>query len=518
MSCEGHRARAINLILQAHPSNDFTAQKAEAIYQQARQSVAAVQTRLPKISEPFRRHRGRNAILTVEGALPPALQARLEQLGFSRQSTPKENTCELTIPVRQYRGAASDFIQAMRHAETLADLGLDPVAHATATPAPRAWRVREKREQQARVEARQRAGALDELQAALKKSTDVLKHTDLAALYGRLASGLMGRPCRVVMADTGSQKLSPHLLCRFRPDAGVFVVNPRPLSEEAPARHNLLLARIGIERELACQKHTPPEIVATAYAMAEGRLPDEGLDYPARQLVPAAYGLIERARAERVWLGHNAGLIKGAYAARELKPSLGGNLPGLKGDFGATPTAALEQAAVPFGGLTEKHWGWFPAPQRQVLKKLAPIVAQAARGAPEDVYRAALVVARELSAAGLTLDLEMCLPKPPETVKPLNLMRRCTHCQSFLSRDGQCPNPNCSGQKPNANERSPAADPDKPKATSAKKSPQPEENKTTDARAALIDELRQLEQKNAELTAQVRTLQQHGSPARAKST
>jgi hypothetical protein len=445
MSCESHRARAVQFIIAAHPDKGLTAQDAERIYQQARRSPVAMKTLLPVIKQPHRKYKGRTAIFKVEGVMPDALKEQLKQFGFSYSA--QESVLE--IPANKWGGEAYRFMDAVWSAKTLADLGLDPAAHTAQKERERKERTRE----QARLRAT--AGDMDKLQAAVKK-VEVLAHGDLAALYSRLASGLLGKPCRVKMELPTEPPGKPSPACRYEPTAGVFLADPYPLGKGAPARENLVVTRLGIERELAWLKHTPPEIIATAQAMAAGELPPEGLNERGRHMVPAAYGLIERARSERVWLGNNAGLVKGAYAARRLKPEwtgVGATLrvapTRLRPDAPVNITGALTMLAVPFGGLSDEQWAIFSPTTQNVLKKLEPVVAQAAQGTPEDAYRAALVVARELQSAGLSLDLQPSdaarFPMLPKAIKPVNLMRRCPHCQSFLGRDGQCHNPRCPG-------------------------------------------------------------------------
>jgi hypothetical protein len=502
MSCEGHRARALEFLIAAHPDRGLTTQDAERIYQQARRSPVAVKTLLPVIKQPHRKYKGRTAIFRVEGVMPDALKQQLKQFGFSYSA--KESALE--IPANKWGGEAYRFMESVWDAKTLADLGLDPAAHAQR-------KIQEKAK-------RATAGDMDKLQADVKK-IDVLEHGDLAALYSRLASGLLGKPCRIKMELPATSPGEPSPACRYEPTAGVFLADPYPLGKAAPARENLVVTRLGIERELAWLKHTPPEIIATAQAMAAGDLPPEGLDDHGRRLVPAAYGLIERARAERVWLGNNAGLVKGAYAARRLKPEWTGAVTRLRPDAPVNITGALTMLAVPFGGLSAEQWAIFSPQAQDVLKKLEPVVTQAARGTPEDAYRAALVVARELQSAGLSLDLQPSdaarfptLPKDTRAhdyvdsnralgagIKPVNLMRRCPHCQSFLGRDGQCPNPRCPGAQP-AQEKKQPPKPEQP-APSKPKEKLKDPAASTDARAQLIAELRKLEKKNAELTAQL---------------
>ena len=92
-----------------------------------------------------------------------------------------------------------------------------------------------------------RPRSLSEVGHALDPGMDLLANQDLANLYGRIATGLVGKPRRVVLKEGEG----------FATDMkGTIHADPYPLGREADPRHNLVVTRAGIHHELGHELFT----------------------------------------------------------------------------------------------------------------------------------------------------------------------------------------------------------------------------------------------------------------------
>jgi len=235
-----------------------------------------------------------------------------------------------------------------------------------------------------------RPRSLSEVGHALDPGMDLLANQDLANLYGRIATGLVGKPRRVVLEEGGG----------FATDMkGTIHADPYPLGREADPRHNLVVTRAGIHHELGHELFTPLEIFAQVVAIAEGKQSVEGLD-GGRRILPMLFNIIEDGRMERQVSQTYAGVAETLAASCRLEPrwdeKVGDEVPDHHQLIGA-----LLYTSLPYYRLRPELRQQMSTNARALFDELEPLVRRGVTGSPDDAFEAALAIARRFAQAGL---------------------------------------------------------------------------------------------------------------------
>ncbi|MBN2044148.1 MAG: hypothetical protein JW757_03930, partial [Anaerolineales bacterium] len=235
-----------------------------------------------------------------------------------------------------------------------------------------------------------RPRSLSEVGHALDPGMDLLDNQDLANLYGRIATGLVGKPRRVVLKEGGG----------FATDMkGTIHADPYPLGREADPRHNLVVTRAGIHHELGHELFTSPDLFARVIAIAEGKQDVEGLD-GGRRILPMIFNIIEDGRMERQLSRTYAGVAETLAASCRLEPrwdeKVGEGVPDHHQLVGA-----LLYTSLPYYRLRPELREQMSAKVQKLFDELEPLVQSGVHGSPEDAFKAALEIARSFELAGL---------------------------------------------------------------------------------------------------------------------
>jgi hypothetical protein len=263
-------------------------------------------------------------------------------------------------------------------------------------------------------EGRERPVTLESVAPMLEQGDDLLANEDLADLYGRIATGLVGEPRRVVLEEGGG----------FGTDMkGMIKADPYPLGREADPRANLVVTRAGIHHELGHELFTDPAVWAQVLAVSLGEQEIDGLGPGGARLLPDLFNVVEDGRMERHLARDYAGVAEVLAASCRLEPrwdqavgegvSVGNQL------FGA----ALYRALPFFGVRAEKQEEMHPK-ARRLYEEFEPVIGRAVNGSAEDAFSAAAYMARRLEEEGLIQppsQQHVVLkppPRPPKGTRP----------------------------------------------------------------------------------------------------
>ena len=394
-----------------------------------------------------------------------------------------------------------NFVGDAARAKTAADLGPLPAEYVARRDAKHAKGIAARLKKSGR-----RIGEMDRL-AAKTRDNDLLSSEHLAGLYSRVATGLVGKPRRVILKvpTDGSSGFGTDM-------QGKIFAHPYPLGKEAPARENMVITKAGMEHELGHELYTPMDVWAAVLDIADvctecGRSllkkphlsgcsmaatkakvpPVEGLD-EGRAIVPRLFNIVEDGRMERELVDHNAGVAPGLAASCALQPRWSGPSGG-DGDkaVASDVTGALLYAGLPYFEVTDDQRCKLSPRALKIFNDLEPVVVKATQGTAEDSYHASIAIAKRFEAEGLlnVPDYGSAPPPPPKGTpkwrpakpgkketksKPRSGTgpKKCPYCGSFLTAEGKCNNPECpgpsgkpDGKKPSATPRG-ADKPDKP--------------------------------------------------------
>ncbi len=220
---------------------------------------------------------------------------------------------------------------------------------------------------------------------------DLLANQDLARLYSQIATGLVGKPRRVVLKEGEG----------FATDMkGTIYADPYPLGHHADPRHNLVVTRAGIYHELGHEQFTPTAIWEQVLAVHQGQQAEEGLGQAGSAMLPRFYNIVEDGRMERQVSANYAGAAEILAASCRLEPrwgeEVGTNVPDDQQVFWALLYTALPYYRV----RPEVRDGMTPR-ARALFDELTPQVTRAVHGSPDDAYRCAVHLARRFEEEGL---------------------------------------------------------------------------------------------------------------------
>lgn len=251
-----------------------------------------------------------------------------------------------------------------------------------------------------------RGKALQDVQALIQEEgQDLLANEDLARMYGQIASGLIGKPRRVVLREGEG----------FATDMkGTIYADPYPLGRGADPRHNLIVTRAGIYHELGHEQFTPQPIWGQVLEAAQGR-PPIGLGEVAQKMLPRFYNIVEDGRMEREVARRYKGAAEILAASCRLEPRWGETVgPGVS-ESDQVFWALLYTGLPYFRVRQEVRQGMTPR-ARQVFEELEPVVIRAVRGTPEEAFDAAVRIARRFEEEGFLQlppeDYSQPMPKP----------------------------------------------------------------------------------------------------------
>ncbi|MGC1379300.1 MAG: hypothetical protein WA821_23920 [Anaerolineales bacterium] len=239
-----------------------------------------------------------------------------------------------------------------------------------------------------RGERRERS--LEGVSPLLEDDDDLLANQDLARLYSRIATGLIGKPRRVVFKEGEG----------FATDMkGTIYADPYPLGRNADPRHNLVVTRAGIYHELGHEQFTPTGVWERVLAVHEGKETSE-LSEAGRAMLPRFYNIVEDGRMERRVAQNYAGAAEILAASCRLEPrwgeEVGAGVPEDQQVFWALLYTSLPYFRV----RSEVREGMSPR-ARTLFEELEPVVRRAVHGDPEEAYRASVHLARRFEEEGL---------------------------------------------------------------------------------------------------------------------
>ena len=236
----------------------------------------------------------------------------------------------------------------------------------------------------------QRGRSLDDAQElARDEGLDLLANEDLARMYSQVATGLIGKPRRVVLKVGGG----------FATDMkGTIHADPYPLGMDADPRHNLVVTRAGIYHELGHEQFTPQEIWAQVLDVAQGRQ-DAGLGEAAKQMLPRFYNIVEDGRMERVVSSNYAGAAEILAASCRLEPRWGEEV-GERVSESDQVFWSLLYTGLPYYRVRQEVRDGMTPNARKVFDELEPIMQRAVRGTPEEAYQAAVHIAKRFEEEG----------------------------------------------------------------------------------------------------------------------
>ncbi|HEU4322923.1 MAG TPA: hypothetical protein VFS21_07205 [Roseiflexaceae bacterium] len=219
--------------------------------------------------------------------------------------------------------------------------------------------------------------------------TDPINNAEMADLWGRIASAVAGRDCRIVLQPGG-----------FATDMhGTIYADPYPLGKSADPRHNLIVTKGGIYHEIGHELTTPPEDWAFVLAVAAGEETVAGIDQ-GRAMVPKLYNIIEDGRMERDMSERFPGVAETLAAQSVIYPRWGEQVgPGVP--LAEEVIWPLLYTALPYFSVREEVRGAMTPEGRALFEELEPIARRGALGTPEDSLVATLEIARRLEAAGI---------------------------------------------------------------------------------------------------------------------
>ncbi|MBV5296612.1 MAG: hypothetical protein JZU64_00395, partial [Rhodoferax sp.] len=240
-----------------------------------------------------------------------------------------------------------------------------------------------------------------------EEGIDLLANEDLARLYGQVATGLIGKPRRVVLKEGGG----------FATDMkGTIYADPYPLGRDADPRHNLVVTRAGIYHELGHEQFTPQEVWAQVLDVSQGKQ-DAGLGEAAKQMLPRFYNIVEDGRMERVVSGNYAGAAEILAASCRLEPRWGEEVGEGVSESDQVFWSLLYTGLPYYRVRAEVRDGMSPN-ARKVFDELEPVMGRAVRGTPEEAFQAAVHIAKRFEEEGFIKlppkDYSQQMPQPPK--------------------------------------------------------------------------------------------------------
>ncbi len=225
----------------------------------------------------------------------------------------------------------------------------------------------------------------------LMDDEDLLGNQDLARLYSQIATGLVGKPRRVVFREGEG----------FATDMkGTIYADPYPLGRRADPRHNLVVTRAGIYHELGHEQFTPTQIWERVLAVHQGQQAEDSLGQAGSAMLPRFYNIVEDGRMERQVAANYAGAAEILAASCRLEPrwgeQVGTSVPPDQEVFWA-----LLYTGLPYYRVRPEVREAMSPRARALFEELEPVVSRAVHGSPEDAYRCAVHLARRFEEEGL---------------------------------------------------------------------------------------------------------------------
>ena len=252
----------------------------------------------------------------------------------------------------------------------------------------------------------QRGRSMDDARDLMRdEGLDLLANEDLARMYSQVATGLIGKPRRVVLKEGGG----------FATDMkGTIYADPYPLGRDADPRHNLVVTRAGIYHELGHEQFTPQDIWAQVLDVTQGKQ-DAGLGEAAKQMLPRFYNIVEDGRMERVVSGNYAGAAEILAASCRLEPRWGEEV-GEGVSESDQVFWSLLYTGLPYYRVRQEVRDGMSPNARKVFDELEPLMQRAVRGAPDEAFQAAVHIAKRFEEEGFIQlppkDYSQQMPQP----------------------------------------------------------------------------------------------------------
>ncbi len=217
-----------------------------------------------------------------------------------------------------------------------------------------------------------------------------LAHADLATMYSRIATGLTGKPRKVILREGEG----------FGTDMkGSIYADPYPLGRRANPAYNLVVTRAGIYHELGHEQFTPADTWNEVLAIAEGLEKVDNLSAAAAKSLPRFFNIVEDGRMERLLARNYAGVAEILAASCRINPRwnerVGEAVPEAEQVFWA-----LLYSGLPYFRVREEvHEGMTPR-ARAVFDELEPVIRRGVRGTAEEALQAALHLVRRFDEEG----------------------------------------------------------------------------------------------------------------------
>lgn len=240
--------------------------------------------------------------------------------------------------------------------------------------------------------------------------SDAINNPAMADLWGRIASGVAGHDCRVVLREGGG----------FATDMeGTIYADPYPLGKDADPRHNMIVTKAGIYHEIGHELTTPPEDWAYLLEVATGKQTISGMD-KGREIITKMYNIIEDGRMERDMSNRFVGVAETLAAQCAVYPRWHERV-GAGVSLGDEVIWPLLYTALPYFSVRDEVRDAMTSAGRKLFEELEPIALRGALGTTEDSLAASIEITRLLEAAGV-LDVPETSatppPKPPPGTKP----------------------------------------------------------------------------------------------------
>src|SRR6266511_1639286 len=235
---------------------------------------------------------------------------------------------------------------------------------------------------------------------------DPINNAAMAELWGRVASGVAGHDCRVILREGGG----------FATDMqGTIYADPYPLGHDADPRHTMVVTKAGIYHEIGHELTTPPEDWAYLLEIAAGRETVPGIE-KGRNIITKIYNIIEDGRMERDMSDRFPGVAETLAAQCAIYPRWHERVgPGVPlGDEVIWP---LLYTALPYFSVRDEVRAAMTPEGRALFEDLEPIARRGALGTPEDSLAATIDITRRLEAAGM-LDIPETSATPPPPPPP----------------------------------------------------------------------------------------------------
>jgi hypothetical protein len=247
----------------------------------------------------------------------------------------------------------------------------------------------------------------DARELARAEGLDLLANEDIARMYSQVATGLIGKPRRVILKEGGG----------FSTDMkGTIHADPYPLGRDADPRHNLVVTRAGIYHELGHEQFTPQDVWARVLDAASGKQ-DVGLGQAAKEMLPRFYNIVEDGRMERVVAGNYKGAAEILAASCRLEPRWGEEVGEGVSESDQVFWSLLYTGLPYYRVRKEVREGMSPR-ARRVFDELEPLMQKAVHGVPEEAFQAAVQIAKRFEEEGFIQlppkDHSQQMPQPPK--------------------------------------------------------------------------------------------------------